>query len=139
MSCGMIGTFALALAAASPPHCARVELALAENQMPATFRGKPFRETSANFAKAYAKTCAQGLLKTNRLGSSGRLFLINAPEANVSSIYSLKGRMLLEYPFVAPDGKIQVPSVDELGDAIYCSVHGASKKEQEESGSCWPD
>jgi len=129
----------LALAAAPPPHCASVELALTEKQMPATFRGKPFRETSANFAKAYAKVCAQGLLKMNRLAASKRLFLVNAPEANIASIYSLKGRALLEYPFVPQVGKIQVPSVDELRDAIYCSVHGASKKEQEESGYCFPD
>jgi hypothetical protein len=128
----------LALAAAPPPHCAPVDLALAEKRMPPTFRGKPFRETSANFAKAYAKACAQGLLKTKPLAMSGRLFLVNAPDANVASIYSLDGRTVLEFSFVA-GGKVNVPSVGDLQEAIYCAVHGASATEQEESGRCLPD
>jgi hypothetical protein len=128
----------LALAAAAPAHCAPVELALAEKQMPPTFRGKPFRETSANFSKAYARACALGLLKAKPLIASRRLFLINAPDANAASIYPENGRTVLEFPFVT-GGKVNVPSVSDLQEAIYCAVHGASAKEQQESGRCLPD
>ena len=126
----------LALAAASPAHCAPVNLALAD--LPATFRGKPFRETSANFSKAYAQACAQGLMKAKPLVAS-RLSLINAPDANVASIYTIKSRTVLEYPFLSHDGRTHVPGVAELHEAIFCAVRGASAKEQEESGRCLPD
>jgi len=125
----------LGLAATSPAHCAPVNLALAD--LPATFRGKPFRETSANFSKAYAQACAQGLMKAKPLAA--RLSLINAPDANVASIYTIKSRTLLEYPFVSHDGRTHVPGVAELHEAIFCAVRGASAKEQEESGRCLPD
>jgi hypothetical protein len=125
----------LALAAASPAHCAPLNLALAD--LPATFRGKPFRETSANFSKAYAEACAQGLMKAKPLAA--RLSLINAPDANVASIYTIKSRTVLEYPFVSHDGRTHVPGVAELHEAIFCAVRGASAKEQEESGRCLPD
>ena len=56
-------------------------------------------------------------------------FLDNAPDANDASIYAVSGRMLLEYWFVDHQGKANAPSVNELHEAIYCSVHGASAKE----------
>jgi hypothetical protein len=125
---------AAALAAASP-QCAPVELAL--GNAPATFRGKPFRETSARFAKAYAQACGQSLIKGRALPR--QLFLFNAPNANVASIYRTGKVTVLEYPFVSEDGKVHVPDAAELHEAIYCRVHGASPKEQEESGRCLPD
>jgi len=101
-----------------------------------------FRKTSANFTKAYAKACSEGLLKTPLIGAKARdrrhLFLHNAPDANVASIYTSGGRAVLEYAFMS-DGKVNVPSVDDLHEAIFCAVHGASAKEQEESGRCLPD
>ena len=99
-----------------------------------------FRKTSANFSKAYARACAEGLFKAKPLVSvkDKRLYLSNAPNANIASIYAGKRRMLLEYPFIA-DGKSNVPTADELHEAIYCAVHGASAKEREESGRCLPD
>ena len=99
-----------------------------------------FRKTSANFSKAYARACAEGLFKAKPLVSvkDKRLYLSNAPNANIASIYAGKRRMLLEYPFIA-DGKSNVPTADELHEAIYCAVHGASANEQEESGRCLPD
>lgn len=128
---------ALALAAASP-QCPAVELVLFD-KMPAAFRGKPFRETSASFVKAYAQACAQGLLKKKALATGDRLTLTNAPDSNVASIYTAKGRSLLEFSFVDHSGKVHVPTTAELHEAIFCAVQGASAAEQEESGRCLPD
>ena len=100
---------------------------------------RAFRSTSLNFAKAYAKACREGLLDKKPLASSGKLYLTNAPEANVASIYPYGRRILLEYWFVTTDGKTNIPPVDDLHEAIFCAVHGASAKEQEESGRCLPD
>ena len=127
-----------AVAAAAAPQCAHVDLALAKD-MPAVFRGKAFRKTSANFAKGYAQACADGLLKAKPIAKSGQLFLHNAPEANGGSIYASGSRMIFEYWFVTGDGRVHVPSVGQIHEAIYCAVHGASQKEQEESGRCLPD
>jgi hypothetical protein len=133
-----------ALAPTAQSHCAPVKLSVegATTTFIARFANNSdgFRRTSANFAKAYAKACTEGLMKSKPLVSAKerRLYLANAPSANVASIYASKGRTLLEYPFVA-GGKANVPSTDELHEAIYCAVHGASTKEQEESGRCLPD
>ena len=126
-----------AFLAAATAHCAPVSLVLGE--MPASYRGRRFREISASFTSAYDRACKEGLLKAKQLASSNRLMLHNAPDANVASIYNAKGRTLLEYYFVTHDGKTHVPSAAELHEAIYCATHGASAKEQEESGRCLPD
>ena len=141
--------FALgASSAAATPRCAPVELAVAggPKSFVAAFGPKSpsFRAMKANFAKAYSKACAEGLLKKKPLidpkaKDKTHLFLYNAPEANVVSIYLDGGRMLLEWGFVTDFGKANVPSADDLHEAIYCAVHGASEKEQEESGRCLPD
>jgi hypothetical protein len=139
--------FAAPVSAASP-KCAAVSLTLAGGPKPFTAKysakSPAFVQTSANFAKAYAKACAEGLLKARPLipvngAGAGKLFLLNAPEANVASIYAANGRMLLEYPFVTDFGKANVPSADDLHEAIYCAVKGATPKEEEESGRCLPD
>jgi hypothetical protein len=129
----------LALLLAAAARCPPVQIAVAPG-MPSAFGAKSVQRTSANFAKAYAKACAEGLLGNKPLVTvkGNRLFLWNAPDANVASIYSSNGRMLLEYPFWS-GGKADVPSADDLHEAIYCAVHGASPKEQEESGRCLPD
>ena len=126
----------LALATAAPTKCAPVELAVAPKSMPAAFSAKFVKRASGNFAKAYAKACSEGLIKGGALPR--QLFLHNAPDANVASIYRTGKVMVLEYPFVS-GGKANVPSADELHEAIFCAVHGASAKEQEESGRCLPD
>ena len=131
---------AIATLAASPTHCPPVELSIAGNAR--TFVSQfarnsgGFRMTSANFSKAYARACAEGLIKGRPLPQT--LYLFNAPDANVASIYRSGKAMLLEYPFVS-GGKVKVPSVDDLHEAIFCAVHGASVKEQEESGRCLVD
>ena len=135
----MLSLLHAAMIVAAPPQCASVDLALAEKQMPATFRGRPFRETGANFRSAYAKACAGGLMNSKPLAASRRLFLINAPEANVASIYSKEGRTVLEYAFVTPDKRVHVPTADELHEAIYCAIVGATPEEQERDGRCLVD
>ena len=104
--------------------------------------------TVRNFDTAYRAACSKGVLRNRRLiqaGSvpPGRLFLKNAPEANVASIYQEEkngrpGRMVLEYHFVVHGGLI-VPTVDELEEAIFCAMQGATAAEQEEEGRCLPD
>ena len=113
----------------------------------AQLASQPMEETKAHFADAYEIACAKGLLKDKPLidakaADQGKLFLINAPDANVASIYLSEvdaNKMLLEYPFLTTDGKTQVPSTEELEEAIYCAVHGASQQEQESSGRCMVD
>ena len=125
-------------------QCAPPALAMADN---AQLESKLLDETKANFTKAYKGACAKGLLKDKPLiepkaAVQGKLFLINAPEANAASIYLSDvdaNKMVLEYPFLTTDGKTQVPSVDELGEAIFCAVHGATPKERESSGRCLVD
>lgn len=140
--------FAAPVSAAAPAKCAPVSLALAGGPKPFTAKysakSPAFVQTSANFAKAYAKACAEGLLKKTPLidakaKDKTHLILLNAPEANIASIYLNGGRMVLEFPFVFDFGKANVPSAVDLHEAIYCAVHGASEKEQEESGRCLPD
>jgi hypothetical protein len=139
----MIPMFALALTAAAPAQCAPVDLTVAGNSK--TFISKfarnsnGFSTTAANFGKAYAKACREGLLKAKPLvgaksADRRHLFLVNAPEANVGSIYETGSRTVLEYHF-----DTGAPSADELHEAIYCAVHGSTAKEQEESGRCLPD
>jgi hypothetical protein len=111
---------------------------------------KPFAELRKNFAAAYAKACASGLLRGHALVERGvphprTIYVINAPDSNVASFYrqakdaTNPDDMVLEYHFLTRDGTAQVPSVGDLDEAIYCAVHGASEKEEEESGRCLAD
>ena len=139
--------FAGPVSAASPAKCPPVALTvIGAKSFTAKFNAKSpaFIRTSANFTKAYAKACGEGLFKKRPLipvngANAGKLFLDNAPDANDASIYAVSGRMLLEYWFVDHQGKANAPSVNELHEAIYCSVHGASAKEQEATGRCLVD
>ena len=128
----------------SAERCAAPSLVLADgSQLDSALQN----ETKANFAKAYESACDKGLFKAGALievgaADQGRLFLVNAPEANVASIYLSEvdgNRMVLEYPFLTTDGKSQVPSAAELEDAIYCAVVGATPEEQESTGRCLVD
>ena len=101
-----------------------------------------------NFSTAYLRSCFKGVLRKGPLvrpGSvpPGILFLKNAPEANTASIYQEEkkgrpGRMVLEYPFF-DRGVFRPPSADELEEAIFCAIQGASEAEQEEEGRCLVD
>jgi hypothetical protein len=137
----------LATPAAAAPHCPSVTLAISGSKQFAKAyapTSPAMRKTSANFAQAYKQACAAGMLKSRPLipvngANAGKLFLTNAPSANVASIYPGEGRMVLEYPFVDSHGKVGVPDAAELKEAIFCAVVGASDKEQEASGRCLPD
>jgi hypothetical protein len=111
---------------------------------------KPFAELKRNFASAYARACASGVLRGHDLiergvPHPGTIYVINAPDSNVASFYrqakdaANPGDMVLEYHFLTRDGVAQVPSAEDLGEAIYCAVQGASEKEEEESGRCLAD
>lgn len=99
-----------------------------------------------NFTVAFDKACAQGLIAKGPLvdpqsGDPSTLFVMDAPEANIVSIYfnpeSTPQKMtLLEAPFGrGPD----VPSIEDIHEAIYCRLEGATKEEMETSGRCLPD
>lgn len=137
---GMIAMLVLALAAASPAQCTTPRL-LADDGDSAFSRqfeaGSPkLAQVKSNFTAAYASACAKGLLKSDLPA----ITLLNAPNANIASIYSDgRHRRVLEYPFVTEDGRSNVPTAEEIEEAIYCAVHGATEAEQEESGRCLPD
>jgi hypothetical protein len=124
-----------------PPSLSFLGVAPSQSSLPG------MDETEASFSAAYKRLCGKGLLKGKTLINSKaadreRLFLVNAPEANVASIYLSEvdgNRMVLEYPFLTLDGKSQVPSADELEEAIYCAVVGATPREQESHGRCLAD
>ena len=125
-------------------ECALPSLAMADSTQ---LDSSLMDETRANFAAAYKGACDMALLTGKPLidpkaADQDKLFLINAPEANVASIYlsEVDGRrMVLEYPFLTTDGKTQVPSAAELEEAIYCAVRGATPQEQEATGRCLVD
>jgi len=109
-----------------------------------------FARLEANFAAAYKKACARGILAKaplvpNDVPHAGKLFAITAPDSNVVSIYRASddsdtpGDMVLEYYFITADGKLHVPSEADLSEAIYCAVHGANDEEQAASGRCLVD
>lgn len=98
-----------------------------------------------NFRVALDKACSEGLLEgepivDERAYVRNTIFVMNASEANVTSLYfgpsAAPPAMLLESPFGEPP---QVPSVEELHEAIYCWTKGATEEEQETSGRCLPD
>ncbi len=98
-----------------------------------------------NFRIALDKACTEGLLEGDlivdeRAYVKDTIFVMNAPEANVTSLYfgpsAAPPAMLLESPFGDPP---QVPSVEDLHEAIYCWTKGATDEEQETSGRCLPD
>jgi hypothetical protein len=106
------------------------------------------RATRAEFEIAYARACREGLLRRGRLlnGSTNVLRLLNAPDANIASIFPISvggNRGLngtgLEYPFVTHEGTLNIPNANELHEAIYCRIVGATPREQEEEGRCLPD
>ena len=146
-----------AAAAAQLPACAPApQLLLVENfsDPRGVFAAgsAPFHRLETNFAAAYRAACADGVLRHAALippgaADPGHVRIKNAPDANVASLY-LDGEegapvsrqhMVLEYPFLVADGSAHVPSENELREAIFCKVQGASQQEEEASGRCLPD
>ena len=124
--------------------CSVPALSLADG---APLQTELLNEVTANFTNAFRRSCANGTLEGRELidpkaADQGKLFLINAPDSNVASIYLSEvdgNRMVLEYAFLTADGKSQVPSAAELEEAIHCAVVGATPEEQEKSGRCLVD
>ena len=131
-----------------PQRCSPPTVLLAGNDKSFTARfwyQTPRRRAVEDEVRAAFKAaCKSGLLKgatIPKLGgvSSRRLYLSNAPEANVASIYATGGELLLEYAYVAADRSMHVPTAVEIQEAIYCAAVGATKDEQARSGRCLPD
>lgn len=100
---------------------------------------------SENFRVAFYKACGEKLFADGPLidaesANKSTLFVLNAPEANVTSIYfspsAAPPNTLIESPLGTPP---QIPSVDDLHEAIYCAVRGATPEEEERDGRCLPD
>ena len=130
-----------ATAAAAKPSCALPRLEYRHTQL------KPAEQATfnANFRTAFDRACAEGLLADGPLVDPGALdkdtiVVMNAPEANVTSIYfgpsAAPPAMLLESPLGSPP---QIPSAEDLHEAIYCAVKGATPEEEETTGRCLPD
>ena len=134
--------------AAGPDRCSPPVVMLIGNDKSFTVRfwaGTPRRRTlEDNIRGAFKSACKHGLLKGSTIAKLGgvsarRLYLSNAPNANGASLYARDGRLLLEYPFVAADRSMKVPSAQEIQESVYCAVHGATPTEQTKSGRCLPD
>ena len=139
----------------STPHgqCAvpAIEVAEADEALRGAFApgSANYKEIARSLEKAFLRSCEKTVLKPSNLQKfeemdPTQLFLVNAPNANIASIYwraKLMGqtRLVLEYPFVTEDGSVNVPTGEEIEEAIYCAVKGATSEEQETSGRCLPD
>ena len=100
---------------------------------------------TANLRAAFDRACGEGLFAERQLVDSrsydrSLLYVMNAPEANVTSIYfgpsAAPPGMQLESPFRSP---AQIPTVEELHEAIYCEMRGGTPEEQERDGRCLVD
>jgi len=106
-------------------------------------------EAEANIREGFRRACAEGLryeeiVITDPERPPYLLHLHNSPEGNVATLAedlltSGERWLVLEYPFVASDGSVNVPSPEEIHEAIYCAIRGATEQEQQESGRCLPD
>lgn len=145
---GSLFVAALIAAGPAPDRCSPPMVMLSGNDKELTVRfwaGTPRRrDLEDNVRAAFKSACRYGLLKGSTIAtlgnvSSRRLYLWNAPQANVASLHADNGRLLLEYPFVTADRSINVPSAAEIQEAIYCAVHGATAQEQAKGGRCLAD
>ena len=123
----------------------RCEMPKLDFSAAATLGEKERARFTDNFRVALDKACSEGLLEgepivDERAYVRNTIFVMNAPEANVTSLYfgpsAAPPAMLLESPFGEPP---QVPTVEEFHEAIYCWTKGATEEEQETSGRCLPD
>ena len=97
-----------------------------------------------NFTVALAQACAEGMLAKQplvdpRSKEKNTLFIANASEANIASIYFDNGATWFEGPFFVDGKHVQVPGPAAIKEAIYCYAVGATPEEQEQTGRCLPD
>lgn len=138
---------------AAVPEVARSRLHFADPRGTLSAQRGPIDQTATNFQAAYSRACSEGLLSAKplidpRSADKRHIFLANAPDANVASIYFDQDAQLapkewntvIEYSFYSADGDaVTVPTAEELHEAIYCAVHGATPEEEQKDGRCLPD
>lgn len=145
-----LGTEAIPIASvANPADCAKVTLDIAPERF-AEGRQNVAVGTQARtrldeaFTVALAQACAEGILAKvplvdPRSKEKNVLFIANAPQANIASIYFDDGATWFEGPFFVEGQHVQVPGPAAIKEAIYCHAVGATPEEQEQSGRCLPD
>ena len=91
---------------------------------------------TANFRAAFDRACAEGLfakrpLVDPRSYDRSLLYVMDAPADDTLLIYfgpsAAPPAMMASIPFGSP---VRQPTVDELHEAIYCEVRGATRDEQ---------
>ena len=91
---------------------------------------------TANFRAAFDRACAEGLfaerpLVDPRSYDRSLLYVMDAPADDTLLIYfgpsAAPPAMMASVPFGSP---VRQPTVDELHEAIYCEVRGATRDEQ---------
>jgi len=126
----------------SPKNC---DFPMLDFRAASELTDKEKASVAANLRTAFDRACGEGLFADRPLVDSrsfdrSLLYVMNAPEANVTSIYfgpsAAPPAMLLESPFRSP---AQIPTVEELHEAIYCAMRGATPEEQERDGRCLVD
>ncbi len=137
------------IASANPADCAKVTLDIPPERFAQGRENFAVGSTARtrldeNFTIAIAQACDEGLMARQplidpRSKEKNTLFLANAPEANIASIYFNEGATWMEGPFVDGEGHVQVPGPDAIKEAIYCHTIGATEQEQETTGRCLPD
>jgi len=137
------------IASTNPSDCAKVTLDIvperfAEGRENFAVGTKARTKLDENFTVALAQACAEGLLAKQplvdpRSKEKNTLFIANAPEANIASIYFNAGATWFEGPFFADGQHVQVPGPAAIKEAIFCHTVGATPKEQETTGRCLPD
>jgi hypothetical protein len=135
--------------AANPADCAKVTLDIpaerfTEGREQFAVGTQARTKLDANFTVAIAQACAEGLMAKTplidpRSKEKNTLFIANAPNANIASIYFNEGATWMEGPFFADGQHVQVPGPDAIKEAIYCHTVGATEQEQETTGRCLPD
>jgi hypothetical protein len=111
---------------------------------------KRFARLQLNVRAGFQRACNKRLIAGSNIGElesvpMRRMWIRNTPDGNVATLSAdqLPGgtgwRLVLEHPFVASDGSVNVPSAVEIEEAIYCSVQGATPRAQEATGRCLVD
>lgn len=135
--------------AGNPADCAKVTLDIvperfAEGRQNFAVGTEARTRLDENFTVAIAQACAEGLMAKQplvdpRSKERTTLFIANAPNANIASIYFKDGATWFEGPFFADGQHVQVPGPGAIKEAIFCHTVGATEQEQETSGRCLPD
>lgn len=90
-----------------------------------------------DFETAFREVCEHsgGSLNLSAQGPVAEVSLLNAPEANVMSIYvsDTAGELVIEYPFEVDGALLPLPDAQEFRRAIICSLDKAEEYALEET------